>query len=283
MHRANSKILLISIFAALLISCNSNEFKTHSSGLQYKFISTNTSQNQPKTGDIIVLKMKFTDINGNIIEESDLFKTQLKEASHKGGCIEDAISLMHKGDSAIFKINTADFYTYSKQQEVPQNLTGSEKLTFHLKLIDIVDKEAFEKDHELAKISNKRHEEAQLNAYLTENNINTEPLINGLYLIELKSGKGKSPTPGKKVSVHYIGSFLNDQVFDSSYERNEPFEFYLGIGKVIQGWDEGVARMKVGGKYKLIIPSYLAYGDQQVGPIPPNSTLVFEIELIDCE
>jgi FKBP-type peptidyl-prolyl cis-trans isomerase len=107
--------------------------------------------------------------------------------------------------------------------------------------------------------------------------------MNGMYFIETKTGIGDFPTPGKKVTVHYTGMFLNGKVFDSSYKRNESFEFYLGVGKVIQGWDEGVARMKVGGEYMLIIPSYLAYGDSQVGPIPPNSTLIFEIELLNTE
>lgn len=275
--------IFLTLLISLITACNSNNFKIHSSGLEYNFIIENKGNVKPVLGDIIVLKMSYTDDVGNIIEESAYFKTKLKKSSHDGGSIEDAISLMHKGDSAIFKINTADFYQYSKKQRLPQNLLNTNKLTFHLKLIDILDKEEYEKEQELAKLSNKRYEKTSLNKYLEQNSITTEPNMSGLYFIELKSGTGNSPIPGKKVTVHYNGFFLNGELFNSSYELNEPFEFHFGIGKVIQGWDEGIAQMKVGGKYKLIIPSYLAYGDQQVGPIPPNSTLIFEIELINCE
>jgi FKBP-type peptidyl-prolyl cis-trans isomerase len=80
--------------------------------------------------------------------------------------------------------------------------------------------------------------------------------------------------------VHYVGTLTNGTVFDSSRASNQPFTFRLGVGQVIQGWDLGVPGMRVGGKRKLTIPPGLAYGNQQVGPIPPNSTLIFEIELL---
>lgn len=276
-------LAIISILVVLISSCKNSEYKTHESGLKYRFITEKTSSLKPNIGDVVALKMKFTDSNGSIIEESGLFKIQLKEPSHKGGCIEDAISLMSAGDSIIFVLNTYDFYTYSRNQEIPENIINTPELTFHLKLVEIIKQEEFEKNKKLADISNKRNEEAILSNYIKQNNIKAEPSLSGMYFIELKKGEGKAPQPGKMVSVHYNGYFLSGEVFDSSYERDEPFQFYFGIGKVIQGLDEGVSKMKVGGKYKLIIPSYLAYGDQQVGPIPPNSTLVFEIELLNCE
>jgi FKBP-type peptidyl-prolyl cis-trans isomerase FkpA len=97
-------------------------------------------------------------------------------------------------------------------------------------------------------------------------------------------GTGAEATVGKTVSVNYVGTLTNGTKFDSSYDRNQPFEFKLGSGQVIQGWDEGVAGMKVGGKRKLVIPPDLGYGAQGAGStIPPNSTLVFEIELLDVK
>ena len=102
----------------------------------------------------------------------------------------------------------------------------------------------------------------------------------GLTYYDLKVGDGATPTPTSDVRVHYTGWLLNGSKFDSSVDRNEPFEFKL-TGGVIDGWLEGVRTMKVGGKRKLIIPPHLGYGQQSKPKIPPGSTLVSDVELLD--
>ncbi|MFO1520143.1 MAG: FKBP-type peptidyl-prolyl cis-trans isomerase [bacterium] len=102
----------------------------------------------------------------------------------------------------------------------------------------------------------------------------------GLKYEDLKVGDGAQPKKGQTVTVHYTGWLLDGTKFDSSKDRGQPFEFTLGMGEVIPGWDEGVSTMKVGGKRKLTLPANLAYGPRGVGKIPPNSTLVFEVELL---
>lgn len=103
----------------------------------------------------------------------------------------------------------------------------------------------------------------------------------GLQYIDLVEGTGDSPKPGSRVTVHYTGTLEDGRKFDSSVDRNEPFEFQIGVGRVIRGWDEGVMTMKVGGKRKLIIPSSLGYGARGAGGvIPPNATLIFDVELL---
>lgn len=103
----------------------------------------------------------------------------------------------------------------------------------------------------------------------------------GLVYEELALGEGETAEAGMVVTVHYTGWLTDGTKFDSSKDRNDPFEFFLGRGQVIRGWDEGVVGMKVGGRRKLTIPPQLGYGARGAGGvIPPNATLVFEVELL---
>jgi FKBP-type peptidyl-prolyl cis-trans isomerase FkpA len=111
--------------------------------------------------------------------------------------------------------------------------------------------------------------------------MSTTKSASGLVIEELVVGEGASAASGKQVTVHYTGWLTNGNKFDSSKDRNDPFKFGLGQGQVIRGWDEGVQGMKVGGKRKLTIPPELGYGARGAGGvIPPNATLVFEVELL---
>ena len=117
-----------------------------------------------------------------------------------------------------------------------------------------------------------------LQAYITEHNITTEPTASGLYYIETLEGTGDYAATGNKVKVHYEGRLIDGEVFDASFDRGKPSEFI--VGQLIQGWNEGLTYMKIGGKATLIIPSKLAYGTKGSDNIPGYSTLIFDLELI---
>jgi len=120
-----------------------------------------------------------------------------------------------------------------------------------------------------------------LNQYLADNQITADPKASGLYYIETETGSGLQPQQGDTVDVHYTGKLINGTLFDTSV-GGTPFSFALGTGYVIPGWDEGIAYMKKGGKATLIIPSVLGYGSSGIsGLIPPYSTLIFDVELVD--
>jgi FKBP-type peptidyl-prolyl cis-trans isomerase len=126
-------------------------------------------------------------------------------------------------------------------------------------------------------------------SFAEEGALNSEQqLINisnmaGIEIYDLKTGTGAEAVAGKIVSAHYIGTLEDGTKFDSSIDRGKPFEFVLGSGQVIKGWDIGIAGMKVGGVRKLVIAPELAYGSRAIGPIPPNSTLTFEVQLVDVK
>jgi FKBP-type peptidyl-prolyl cis-trans isomerase len=112
------------------------------------------------------------------------------------------------------------------------------------------------------------------------NDLTTTP--SGLQYKDLTAGTGKEAQPRKRVRVHYTGELTDGRKFDSSRDRGEPLEFMLGVGQVIQGWDEGVSGMKEGGRRILVIPPELGYGARGAGGvIPPNATLVFDVELVE--
>ncbi|MGK7923663.1 MAG: FKBP-type peptidyl-prolyl cis-trans isomerase, partial [Spirulina sp.] len=118
----------------------------------------------------------------------------------------------------------------------------------------------------------------------TQENVSEENVMtteSGLQYVVIKEGVGDPPATGATVVVHYTGTLEDGTKFDSSRDRNQPFSFKIGIGQVIKGWDEGVGMMKPGGRRKLIIPPDLGYGARGAGGvIPPNATLIFDVELL---
>lgn len=246
---------------------------------------------KPKTGDFGKLHFKVSTIDGNVLYSSfeqgePMMWENGKEFDNKG--VTEALSIMSKGSKAsIIVPSSLAFGEQGRGQMVPPYTT----LLYDLEMTDVMSKAQFEKEkaekeRQAAELKEKakREEMSTLQSYLNSNKISVAPTATGLYYIETKKGTGVQAAPGKTVEVHYTGTLLNGTKFDSSFDRNKPFEFVLGQGQVIPGWEEGIAMMKEGGKAKLIIPSKLGYGENGQGSrIPPSATLIFEVELISVK
>jgi FKBP-type peptidyl-prolyl cis-trans isomerase len=268
--------LIVTAFATAIFAACTSGFNTTPSGLEYKIIIANTDAPQPAVGDIVAIRLTCRNQQGQTVDETPLFKMQLKATPAGQPSVEEGLLMMHRGDSADFRLQ-ARFYGNN------QTLTNDSLLTVSVKMVDVISREEYERDREAARIAGEREEDQLLNEYLQKNNIDIEPTMSGLYFIETEKGTGPAPISGKMVAIHYEAYFLNGQSFNSSYSRREPLKFKLGARDVIQGLEEGVARMRRGGRATLIIPSALAYGDQQVGPVPPFATLIFEVWLVGTE
>ena len=234
---------------------------TTASGLQYIEVSPGTGD-APKPGDLVSVHYRGTLPDGKVFDSSYERGKPISFALGTGQVIagwDEGIALMRKGGKARLIIPPNLGYGASGAGGViPPNAT----LNFEVELVDI------------------RAGAPAAPTTLEESKYTTT--ASGLKYAELDIGGGVEATSGKQVFVHYTGWLTDGTKFDSSLDRGDPFPFKLGGGEVIDGWDEGVAGMRIGGKRQLVIPAALGYGASGSPPvIPPGATLVFEVELLD--
>ncbi len=290
--------ILLILFITLL-SANSltddkfSDYKITDSGLKYKFHYKADGENAI-VGKIITFEMLNKDEYGNILMDTRGEYPSVMELieSEYEGDIYEGLAMMSVGDSATFIVDARKFYSITaKISEDPSSMVepGS-KLFINVKMVNVQTEEEFEKElmeqikrqAELNEIAFEE-EQTKLNNYLEEHNISEKPQESGLIYIEIEKGDGPKVKQGQDVRVHYTGRFIDGTVFDSSLERGDPISFAVGQGQVIPGWDEGIMLMNVGGKARLIIPSHIAYGEQGAGNIiPPFSTLIFDVEVVEA-
>lgn len=184
-----------------------------------------------------------------------------------GGVIkgwEEGLALMKKGTKGTLYIPSG--LAYGAQDRSP-TIPPNSILVFDMDILNVGTQ---------ADIDDKIIKE-----YLEKNKIKATKTASGMYYAITKEGTGDKPKAGQKVSVKYNGTFMDGKKFDGNMDRPEPFEFTLGQGAVIKGWDEGIALLRKGTKATLFLPSAVAYGERGTGPIPPNAVLLFDVELID--
>lgn len=237
-----------------------------------------------KVGDFMILNFQFKTDKDSVLrdtyKEGVPITITLQESTYKGS-LEEGLSKLSAGDSATLSINADSLFAKSIGAPRPEYIKAGSNVKFIIKVNKVLTKEEMMKEQEKMAAEQKAKDDQIIQEYIKANNLKAEKTPSGLYYVKVKEGKGAKAEPGKMVSVHYTGKLTNGNVFDSSVNRGTPFEFPLGAGNVIRGWDEGIALMKVGEKGTLLIPSYLAYGERGApGAIPPNSVLIFDVELL---
>ena len=201
--------------------------------------------------------------------------------------MEEGVKMLKKGGKAKLIVpSKIGFGEMGRGALVPPYST----LIYEVEILDLQSKTEYEKEQaatkkkEQTKLETNKNQESMLrDKYLKEHKITARPTASGLIYVEKIKGTGAKAVAGKKVKVHYTGTLLDGTKFDSSRDRNQPFEFDLGKSQVIKGWDEGIALMNVRGKATLIVPSSIGYGERDMGTIPPYSTLVFDVELLEIK
>lgn len=303
-----------------LASCNkSGDFSKTPSGVEYKiFKSTGPNKYEAKEvsadgdatykdriGQIIALHVEYRTGKDSILFNSR--KQQMGfpvrvpldtvRKAQRGG-LEEAISLLQPGDSAVFRFNVDTIFAKSFRQPVPPFMSKAGKtMTMYVKVDKIqpqaeamadVQKMQVEQQAKMAAhaADQLKKDDVALQAYVAKNNLKVQKDASGVYYAITTAGSGPKPKAGQVVSVLYKGSLLeNGKVFDSSEKMgNKPFDFALGQGQVIPGWDAGIAQFPKGSKGVLLIPSSLAYGQRGAGAdIPADAVLRFDVELVDIK
>lgn len=290
------------LMVGTLCACNEKNpypgYQKNNNGLYYRFFTQNEGE-LPQIGELMEVKLCCM-VNDTTMIIPTTENVMMLQESRFPGDFNEGLSMMHKGDSASFIVNIDSTFKYLfGQPTLPAEFKSTDVMRFEIMVKDFYPEKVYAQnfanevknrnDERAAKLQSDYPEETakaanELAKYLAKNNIVVEPTTSGLYYVMTSEGNGEKPQVGKSVKMHYTGKLLNGTVFDSSVERGEPFQFVLGVGQVIPGWDEGVQLMSKGEKGILYIPYYLGYGERQAGEkIAPFSNLMFEVELIDFE
>ncbi len=257
------------------------------SSIAYKLYPVKSSEPLAKIGDMITMNIKVmagdsTLFDSYALNESKPVPAQIAKAQYNGDIME-VLTMLRPGDSAVFKVPQDSVMRNGMK---PPYLKPNDKINYYVKLVTVKDEAVYKaeqaKENEKAMAS----ENALIDDYIEKNKIKkVQKTASGLRYVITDYGKGETAKPGVKATMNYTGKFLDGKPFDSNvlpeFNHVTPFEFTLGQGQVIKGWDEGIALLNKGSKATLIIPSPLGYGSRDSGPIKANSVLVFDVELVD--
>ena len=280
----------MSAFLQDFLTKRNKPFSVSDDGIYHQITQDGTGP-RAKAGDFVRVHYRGTFLNGKVFDSSFERGEPIVFKLGEGQVIEGwdlGIPLLNQGAEGLLYLSPDQAYgSRGAGDDIPPNAY----LQFEVKLVEIMDESSYatwseEEDERRRKmieayIEERMRIELQVIAtYAADHNLPFQMTSTGLFYLIENAGEGPRPNPGQSVTVHYTGRLLNGKIFDSSYQRSRPITFELGVGRVIQGWDEGIALFREGGKGKLMIPSPLGYGPRAMGEIPAESTLLFDIELV---
>lgn len=279
-------ILIVLLCTGLLtFSCNRKEkdgFQATENGLRYRFIEQMKGR-KPKPGDIMRVHLLYRDVKGrvlyNSVELGDAFVIQLTEPSFKGG-LEEGFAMMGEGDSAMFLLPADSVFDKMFRRVMPPSVNKGDLLTFEVRLKKIMKPDEYKNEQKEIGTKRKGEEETRIDLFLLNNNIKAEPVEEGVWFVKLKEGKGAAPVPGDSVYIHYTGKLLDGSSFDGTGGSISPLGYILGEGTHIEGWEKAVSGMNEGAVVRLVLRSDKAYGEAGYGPVPPNTPVTYDLELI---
>jgi len=280
-------------------------YKKLNAGLQYAYIINKSTSPRPVEGDEIKVNMIMVCNNRLLFSTAQANKGKpalyvVNKPSFKGDIIE-AIMQMTPGDSIVCLVNADSLFKNTKNKK-PDFIKTGDKLQYFIKLLSIKPKAEVQKEQQAAFMKQIKEQQAKqkaaeakqmikddkdLQAYFAKGNITPIKTTSGMYYTIKQEGTGDNAIAGDSVTMNYTGTLLNGTKFDSNedtaFHHVAPFQFVLGRGQVIKGWDEGVALLKQGSKATFYIPSPMAYGAQNRPSIPANSILLFDVQLVNIK
>lgn len=282
--------------AIMLHGCSSShksttknkQFAKTKSGIEYKIVRHKSGTVKAKEGDYVEIHIN-TKADDSVVFDSrksnsnQPAKFVVKNPSFHGDLAEGLL-MMSVGDSAIFMV-PVDSLKAAGQNLQPWMKPGG-KITYTISMVSVKTAEQVKKEEAIGSEGQMAIDDKLLQKYFAENNIKPMKTSSGLYYEILTKGTGSIITAGKSVTVNYTGKTMDGNAFDSNvdpkFSHVQPFDFVVGKGNVIRGWDEGILLLNKGAKAKFYIPSPLAYGKQSPIPaIPVNGILIFEVEIVD--
>jgi len=279
---------LLFLILILVVSCNEKTkypgYTKHKEGFYYKLIKIGDDRAKCVYDDFVTANIVYSTMKDSVIFRGRR-KFQISKPDFAGS-VDKCITLMGKDDSASFIISADIFFRKTLSSDIPPYIKVSDKMKVDLSILEIQtpgeyarEKEAFLKWAD----DFGEYEKTIIKQYLQESKLKTKPLQNGMYYFPLKKGNAKTVNIGDTVVVHYEGRFLNGKFFDSTRQRNEPFQFVYGQQwQVIKGMEDAIGLMHEGEKALFIMPSDVAFGENgsSTGIIPPFTSLIYEVELV---
>ncbi len=253
-------------------------------GFYYKLFKIGDEGSKCAYNDIVTANIIYKTMKDSIIFKGRR-KFQISKPDFTGS-LDKCITLMGKDDSASFIISASNFFRKTLSSDIPSFIKPGEDMKIDLGIIDIQTPEEYAREKEafLKWVEDfGEYEKTIIKQYLQESKLKIKPLQNGMYYLTLKKGNDKTVSIGDTVIVHFEGRFLNGKFFDSTRQRNEPFQFVYGQPwQVIKGMEDAIGMMHEGEKALFIMPSEVAFGENgsSTGIIPPFTSLIFEVELL---